>query len=57
MVAVCDEKGAEFARGLANYGAEDMRKIMGLKTAAIHGLFGDHAYDEAIHRDHLVLSE
>jgi len=30
---------------------------MGLKTAAIHALFGDHAYDEAIHRDHLVLSE
>ncbi len=57
LVAVCDEKGAEFARGLANYGAEDMRKIMGLKTAAIHALFGDHAYDEAIHRDHLVLSE
>jgi glutamate 5-kinase len=57
LVAVCDEKGAEFARGLANYGAENMRKIMRLKTPAIHALFGDHAYDEAIHRDHLVLSE
>jgi glutamate 5-kinase len=57
MVAVCDETGAEFARGLANYGAADMRRILGLKTAAIHGLFGDHAYDEAIHRDHLVLNE
>jgi len=57
LVAVCDETGAEFARGLANYGAADMRRITGLKTAAVHALFGDHVYDEAIHRDHLVLSE
>jgi glutamate 5-kinase len=57
LVAVCDGAGVEFARGLANYSADDMRKITGLKTAAIHALFGDHAYDEAIHRDHLVLSE
>jgi len=57
LVAVCDQQGVEFARGLANYGSEDMRKIIGLKTAEVRRIFGDRAYDEAIHRDHLVLSE
>jgi hypothetical protein len=34
-----------------------MRKTIGLKTAEVRRIFGDRAYDEAIHRDHLVLSE
>lgn len=57
LVAVTDEAGAEFARGLVNYSSDEMRKIMGQKTAAVHRILGNTLYDEAIHRDHLVLSE
>ncbi len=55
LVAVQDDQGAEFARGLVNYSADEMRKIQGLKTAAVRRLLPEAPCDEAIHRDHLAL--
>ncbi len=49
------ESGVEFARGLVNYGAEDLARIQGKRTDAIQGTLGYHYADEAIHRDNLVL--
>ena len=57
LVAVSDETGNEFARGLVNYGADEMKKILGRKTSAIRRILGEAPYDEAIHRDHLVLND
>jgi glutamate 5-kinase len=57
LVCVCDEQGKEFAHGLVNYAAGEIQKIMGQKTLAIRRILGDAPYEEAIHRDHLVLSE
>jgi len=56
LVAVCDESGEEFARGLTNYSAEEIGRIAGLKSAAVRRVLGDARYDEAIHRDHMAVS-
>ena len=42
--------------GLANYSADDIRKIMGLKSNQIKGVLGHKSYDEVVHRDNLVIT-
>ena len=56
VVALCDPAGAEFARGLTNYRAEDVRRIKGLKTDRIAEVLGHCPYDEVVHRDNMVLT-
>ncbi len=51
------EDGAEFARGLVNYGADEIARIQGRRTDAIRHALGYHYADEVIHRDNLVLVE
>jgi glutamate 5-kinase len=48
-------KGKRIAKGLSNYSADDLRKILGKKTAEIEGVLGYKYSDEAIHRDNLVV--
>jgi glutamate 5-kinase len=55
VVAVIDAAGAEFARGLVNFDAGDVRKIRGAKTREIEGRLGYRSVDEVIHRDNLVI--
>ncbi|MEK6529247.1 MAG: PUA domain-containing protein, partial [candidate division NC10 bacterium] len=47
--------GKEFARGLTNYDAAELRKIQGAKTKEIEERLGYKSFDEVIHRDNLVL--
>ena len=54
-VRVTAADGREIARGLSNYSAADLRVIRGRKTGEIAGLLGHKDYDEAVHRDNLVL--
>ncbi len=49
------EKGKDFARGLVNYDAGDLRKIRGAKTAEIEKALGYKGLAEVIHRDNLVV--
>jgi glutamate 5-kinase len=56
VVAVCDVAGAEFARGLTNYSADDVRRIRGLKSGEILEALGHCPYDEAVHRDNMVVT-
>ena len=56
-VCVLNPAGDEVARGLTNYGSDELAKIMGRKSAEIPAILGAEAYDEAIHRDHLVLTK
>jgi len=44
-----------FARGLAGYGADEVRRIAGLKTSEIEKTLGYKYLDEVIHRNDLVL--
>ncbi|NVM56778.1 MAG: glutamate 5-kinase [Desulfobacterales bacterium] len=56
MVRCVDPDSVPFARGLANYKASDIRKLMGLKTNQIEQRLGHKHYDEVIHRDNLVIT-
>ncbi len=56
VLALRDASGAEFARGLTNYAAADVRRIKGLKTDAIAAALGHCPYQEVIHRDNMVIT-
>ena len=47
--------GREFARGVVNFDAEELRKIRGARTAEIEARLGYKSFDEVIHRDNLVI--
>jgi glutamate 5-kinase len=55
-VVVCvDPEGREVARGLANYSAEETRRIMRRPSGEIESILGYVDEPELIHRDNLVL--
>jgi len=56
VVALCDAGGAEFARGLTNYGSEDILRIRGLRTGEIAQTLGHCPHDEVVHRNNMVLT-
>ena len=55
IVKILNEQGREFARGVVNYSREELSKIKGLKTSQIESRLGYKFYDEAVHRDNLVI--
>ncbi len=56
LVRVLDPGGAEVARGLSAYGAEDAGRIKGRKSKEIETILGWRGREELIHRDDLVLT-
>ncbi|MDV2502465.1 MAG: PUA domain-containing protein, partial [bacterium] len=56
-VSLRDPNDQEFARGLSNYAVAELKKIQGHHTKEIESLLGYKHYDEAIHRDNLVLTD
>jgi glutamate 5-kinase len=57
VVAVVDGADHEFARGLVNFDAGELRRILGVQTQEIEGRLGYKSVDEVIHRDNLVILE
>ena len=55
IVACVSPEGAEIARGLVNYSAEETRRIMGQPSERITELLGYEDEPELIHRDNLVV--
>jgi len=55
VVACVDPEGREVARGLANYSAEEARRIMRRPSGEIEAILGYVDEPELIHRDNLVL--
>ncbi|HSC80494.1 MAG TPA: glutamate 5-kinase [Chitinolyticbacter sp.] len=55
VVSCVDPEGREIARGLANYGAAEARRIVRLPTGQIESVLGYIDEPELIHRDNLVL--
>ncbi len=56
VVALLGGAGAkEFARGVVNFDATELRKIRGAKTQEIEHRLGYKSFDEVIHRDNLVI--
>jgi glutamate 5-kinase len=56
-VDIAVDAARPFARGLAGYGADEVRRIAGLKTSEIEGALGYKYLDEVVHRDDLVVLE
>ncbi|HEX5806277.1 MAG TPA: glutamate 5-kinase, partial [Macromonas sp.] len=56
VIAVRDARGAEVARGLANYAASEARLLCRKSSADFERLLGYAAEPEMIHRDNLVLT-
>ena len=54
-VLCVDERGTTLAKGLVNYNAEEIHKIMGLKSQKIEQVLGYKDYDEVIHRDNMAV--
>jgi len=57
VIAVCDSKGQEIARGLANYASAEARLLCRKPSSDFESLLGYAAEPEMIHRDNLVLSK
>ena len=55
-VAIVTPDGRQIARGLTNYSADQMRRIVGLKSSQIAAVLGDKPYDEVVHRNNMTLS-
>lgn len=51
------ENSDDIGVGLVNYGSEEIRKIMGLKTSLIKSRLGEKPYDEVIHRNNLTITD
>jgi glutamate 5-kinase len=56
-VDIAVDPGRPFARGLAGYGADEVRRIAGLKTSEIERALGYKYLDEIVHRNDLVVLE
>lgn len=57
IVAVRDDRGKEIARGLTNYGSDDLEKILRRKSREIAKILGGCPYEEAMHRDNIQIIE
>jgi glutamate 5-kinase len=49
-----EEPGRTLAKGICNYSAEELRRVIGLKSDAVRSVL-PRATDEAVHRDYLVV--
>jgi len=55
-VRLCTLDGREFAKGVTNYSALELQRIMGRKTREIETILGYKYGDEVVHRDNLVIN-
>jgi glutamate 5-kinase len=55
-VQICDASGREFARGLTNYSAAQVLRILGLRSDQIAEKLGHCPYEEVIHRDNMAVT-
>jgi glutamate 5-kinase len=54
-VRIIDAEDYEIARGLANYSASDLKRIMGLHSESIESILGYLYGEEVIHRNNMIL--
>jgi glutamate 5-kinase len=53
-VAAAGDGGRAIGKGIVNYSAEELRSVMGRKTAEVRAML-PRATEEAVHRDYFVL--
>jgi glutamate 5-kinase len=55
IVAIRDLRGETIGYGLANYSADELARIKGLRSSRIEEVLGHHYGDEVVHRNNFVL--
>lgn len=55
LIEMCVEGGGVFGRGLTNYAASEVRRVVGLHSEQFEAVLGYRGSEEIIHRDNLVL--
>lgn len=55
VVAICNADGREIARGIVNYGYQELDLIKGKPSNEIESILGRKDYDEVVHRDNLTV--
>ena len=56
LVAVRNPEGREIARGLVNYGSEEVARILKTPSSAIAAKLGYIHEEELIHRDNMAIN-
>ncbi len=56
IVRIADPQGQTIAHGVSNYSRAELDKIKGLKSSEIAAALGQKPFDEAVHRDNMVLT-
>jgi glutamate 5-kinase len=56
LIRIVNRGDVELARGLTNYGREQLEKIKGKQTGEIEALLGFKSTDEVVHRDNMVIT-
>jgi glutamate 5-kinase len=54
-VSIGDRRGRVFARGIASWSSEQVRKGMGRKSGEVRAILGDDVPAEVVHRDNLTI--
>jgi glutamate 5-kinase len=54
-VQLCTATGQEIARGIVNYGDQDLKRILGRRSDEIPQILGYAGADTVVHRDNLVI--
>jgi glutamate 5-kinase len=54
LIAGEDSPKGQVGKGICNYSAQELRRVMGLKSASVREIL-PRATEEAVHRDYLVL--
>ncbi len=55
LIEMCVEGGGVFGRGLTNYAAAEIRRVVGLHSEQFEAVLGYRGSEEIIHRDNLVV--
>ncbi len=56
-IVICfDQAGNEVARGLVNYNADEVRRIMGIASDQVENVLGYQGETELIHRDNIAIT-
>lgn len=55
VIDIRNSVGETVARGLTSYGSDELRKIQGRSTREIPAILGSCLYEEAVHRDHMIV--
>ena len=55
LIEILDESGNRIARGIAQYGSDNLNLVLGKKTLMVREILGSDIPEELVHKNDLVL--